>query len=46
MRASLLTALVVHAENAEPNTLHAWLLVGLVDPLVLQRGATELVGTV
>lgn len=44
LRSSLLTAVAVHA-NGHRDVLHAWLLVGLVDPQVLQQGATELIGT-
>jgi hypothetical protein len=48
LRASLLTALVVHANHTEPRReeLHAWLLAGLVEPHLLRQGATELVATV
>jgi hypothetical protein len=45
LRASLLTALAVHADHAEVDrgAVHAWLLVGLVDPQVLRAAAAELV---
>jgi hypothetical protein len=48
LRASLLTALVVHADHTEPRReeLHAWLLAGLVEPQLLRQAATELVGSV
>lgn len=47
LRASLLTALVVHANHTEPRReeLHAWLLAGLVEPQLLRQAAAELVGT-
>jgi hypothetical protein len=47
LRASLLTALVVHANHTEPRReeLHAWLLAGLVEPQVLRQAAAELVGS-
>jgi hypothetical protein len=46
LRASLLTALVVHADHAlvDRNTIHTWLLAGPVEPELLRRAAAELVG--
>lgn len=44
LRASLVTAVAVHAHGYQ-DVLHAWLLVGFVDPQVLRQGATELIGT-
>jgi hypothetical protein len=43
LRASLLTALVVHADHAERGAVHAWLLVGLVNPQALRDAAADLV---
>ena len=46
LRASLLTALVVHADHdlVDRSTVHTWLLAGPVAPELLQRAAAELVG--
>jgi hypothetical protein len=45
LRASLLTALVVHADhaNVDRSTVHTWLLAGPVQPELLRRAAAELV---
>jgi hypothetical protein len=47
LRASLLTAVVVHADHSllpDREAIHAWLLVGFVDPQLLRRAASELIG--
>jgi hypothetical protein len=43
--ASLLTAVVVHGDHPrfDRESVHAWLLLGLVDPQLLRRSAAELV---
>lgn len=49
LRASLLTALVVHADHdlVDRNTIHTWLLAGAVQPELLRRAAAELIdGTI
>lgn len=44
LRTSLLTALVVHINHTgRRESVHAWLLAGMVDPQLLQRAATGLV---
>lgn len=48
LHASLLTAVVVHADHArvsDRETIHSWLLAGLVDPRLLRQGAAELVAS-